>query len=91
MIDDYVLRLTFDDGTQQTIDFKPILLGPLFGALSDLSLFKRVCVNPDTGTIEWLNGADLNPSLLYEWPKHRDRIIAERQQKYAVASNLTNS
>ncbi|MBI3741401.1 MAG: DUF2442 domain-containing protein, partial [Chloroflexi bacterium] len=32
----YTLRVSFDDGTTETIDFQPILFGELFGPLRDL-------------------------------------------------------
>jgi hypothetical protein len=35
----YTLRVTFDDRTEQTIDFKPVLAGELTGPLRELSLF----------------------------------------------------
>jgi hypothetical protein len=30
IVGEYRLRLTFDDGTQQVIDFEPLLWGPVF-------------------------------------------------------------
>ena len=38
----YVLRIAFDDGTAQTIDFEPVLAGELFGPLRDPTLFRQV-------------------------------------------------
>jgi hypothetical protein len=90
IIGNYLLRLTFDDGTQQIIDFEPILLGPVFAPLRDLEQFNQVTLNRDTGTIEWPTGADFNPTLLHDWPKNKDRIIAERQRRYAITRSLTN-
>jgi len=49
---DYVLRVHFDDGFERTIDFEPILLGPLFGPLRDLRLFMQTMVDGDFGTID---------------------------------------
>ena len=43
----YTLRLEFDDGTAQTIDFQPVLAGELFGPLRDLTLFHRVRIDPE--------------------------------------------
>lgn len=85
IVGNYLLRLTFDDGTQQVIDFEPILYGPVFEPLRDIEQFNLVALNRDTGTIEWPTGADFNPTVLYGWPKHKDRIIAERWQRYAVS------
>jgi hypothetical protein len=82
---DYTLQLTFNDGTQQTIDFRPVLLGPVFAPLRDLTLFNQVTLNPDTGTIEWPNGADFNPVILHDWPQYQDHILAERRQRHAIS------
>ncbi len=38
----YTLRVQFDDGTEQTINFEGVLGGQLYGPLRDLSLFNRV-------------------------------------------------
>jgi len=34
--------------------------------LKNIELLKKVYVNPDTGTIEWHNGADFAPEFLCE-------------------------
>ena len=78
------LHLQFDDGSERVIDFEPLLLGPLWGALRDETLFAQVRVNSDTGTIEWPNGADLNPVILHDWPEYSEQIIAERRARYAA-------
>src|SRR4051812_19764781 len=38
----YTLRVRFDDGTDQVIDFAPVLGGELFRPLRELSLFNQV-------------------------------------------------
>ena len=38
----YTLRVSFDDGTEQIIDFQPILARELYGPLQDVSLFNQV-------------------------------------------------
>lgn len=63
---DYVLWLRFEDGTQGEVDLRAELWGEMFEPLRDLAFFRRVAVNPDTGTIEWPNGADLAPESLVE-------------------------
>ena len=63
---DYQLRLEFNDGQVKDLDLRNELYGEIFEWLRDAELFKKVYVNPDTGTIEWLNGADFAPELLYE-------------------------
>lgn len=76
------LRLQFDDATERTIDFAPVLWGPLFGALRNQDLFAQVRVNEATGTIEWPNGADFNPVVLHDWPEYADQVIAEQRARY---------
>jgi len=63
---DYVLWLRFDDGNEGEVDLRMELWGEMFEPLQDVGLFGRVSVNPDTGTIEWPNGADLAPEYLLE-------------------------
>ncbi|MCP4427035.1 MAG: DUF2442 domain-containing protein [Chloroflexi bacterium] len=86
IVDNYVLRVFFDDNSEQIIDFEPILLGPLFGSLRDLDLFRRVELNREIGTLVWPNGADIDPLVLHDWPKHVNAIIKRRQDQFAVAS-----
>ena len=65
-LEDYKLRLEFNDGTVKDVDLKDELYGQVFEPLKDRVLFKQVYVNPDTNTIEWPNGADLAPEFLHE-------------------------
>ncbi len=66
----YTLRVCFDDGTEQTIDFRPILAGELYGPLRDLESFNQVRIDPEVETLVWPNGADFDPSTLHDWPSH---------------------
>ncbi|MBV8781534.1 MAG: DUF2442 domain-containing protein [Phycisphaerae bacterium] len=70
----YVLRIEFDDGTSQVIDFRPILAGDLFGPLNDLTTFNEVRLDPEVSTLVWPNGADFDPSTLHDWPSHIDEL-----------------
>ena len=76
----YTLTLRFDDGTNQRIDFRPVLEGELFGPLRDLGLFNAVALDPAFGTSQWPNGADFDPETLHDWPKYRDALIAMARQ-----------
>ena len=64
----YILVVWFADGTEQRIDFRPVLRGPLFGALQDLPTFNRVALDSEVGTLVWPNGADFDPATLHDWP-----------------------
>ena len=47
----YMIRVAFDDGTVQTIDFEPVLAGELFGPLRDPALFRQVRLDPEADTL----------------------------------------
>src|SRR5712691_6551611 len=64
----YTLRVRFDDNTEQTIDFRPVLAGELYGPLRDLELFNQVRIDPEVETLVWPNGADFDPATLHDWP-----------------------
>jgi hypothetical protein len=80
LLENYKIHLWFDDGLERTIDFAPILFGPLWGPLRDLQLFQQVSLVPGFGTLEWPNGADIDPTVLHDWPDHVDYIIEKRKR-----------
>jgi Protein of unknown function (DUF2442) len=57
------LRVVFNDGTENTIDFGQWLEGPMFEALKSPDFFARYFI--DGGTVVWPNGADIAPETLY--------------------------
>jgi hypothetical protein len=66
---DYRITVRFDDGTRGTVDFTPLLFERetgYFAALRDPARFAEVAINPEWGHLEWPNGADVDPYLLYE-------------------------
>lgn len=68
VIPPYGLRLRFEDGTSGQVDARSWVeesLG-IFAELRDPAEFARVYVNHESGTIEWPNGADVDPDTLYE-------------------------
>lgn len=65
-LDGHVLRLEFSDGAVKDIDLAGELYGEVFEPLRDAAFFRQVAVNPETGTIEWPNGADFAPEFLHE-------------------------
>ncbi len=75
----YTLRVVFDDGTEQVIDFRPVLEGPLYGPLRDEGLFNQVEIDPEVHTLVWPNGADFDPETLHDWPKYAEEM--ERMAK----------
>jgi hypothetical protein len=84
----YTLRIEFDDGTSQVIDFEPILSGELFGRLRDTSIFSQVRIDPAVRTLVWPNGADFDPETLHDWPRYADELATRaRQWKHASRSS----
>ncbi|HEY0548653.1 MAG TPA: DUF2442 domain-containing protein [Verrucomicrobiae bacterium] len=72
----YTLRIGFDDGTEQTIDFRPVLAGELYGPLRELSVFNQVRIDPEVHTLVWPNGADFDPATLHDWPQQAEALAA---------------
>jgi len=71
----YTLRVSFDDSTEQVIDFEPVLRGELYGPLRDRWLFNRVALDNEGHTLVWPNGADFDPATLYQWPQCKADFI----------------
>ena len=81
----YTLRLEFDDGTAQTIDFLPVLAGELYGPLRDPLLFAQVTIDPGAHTLLWPNGADFDPATLHDWP-HYEPALREMAERWAAVA-----
>jgi len=60
---DYRLLITFENGEQRIFDVRPYLGKGLFRELWNVAQFNTVHVSFDT--VEWANGADLCPEVLY--------------------------
>ena len=71
----YTLALRFEDGTEQRIDFRPVLEGELFGPLQNPKVFNAVSLDKEVGTLTWPNGADFDPTTLHDWPQVRDQLV----------------
>jgi hypothetical protein len=72
----FTLRVQFNDGTSQTIDFRPVLKGELYGPLRDSRLFDQVRVDPEVYTLVWPNGADFDPAILHNWSESEPALEA---------------
>ena len=70
IVSPYTLRVRFRDKTEQTINFRPVLAGELYGPLRDLELFNQVRIDPEVKTLVWPNGADFDPATLHDWPEN---------------------
>lgn len=64
--EDYKLIFKLEDGTIKMFDMNPHLDKGIFLELRNYELFKQVKVTSRNDTIEWPNGADIDPETLYE-------------------------
>lgn len=80
IVANYTIRVEFDDGSEQIIDFRPVLHGEMWGPLQDLTLFNKVELDPVAYTLTWPNGADFDPETLRNWPNYADELAARAQQ-----------
>jgi hypothetical protein len=83
----YTLRVRFDDLTEQTIDFRPVLAGELYGPLRDLELFDQVRIDAEVQTLVWPNGADFDPATLHDWSTNGQafRDLARRWEAGSIS------
>jgi hypothetical protein len=59
----YRMRIRFNDGAEDVVDFRQWLSGPVLEPLLDVAFFRRFFI--DGGTVTWPNGADIAPETLY--------------------------
>lgn len=64
-INDYKLKLTFENGIKKLVDLKAHLEGEIFEPLKDIDYFQKVSLNKDIDTIVWDNEADFCPDFLF--------------------------
>ncbi len=76
----YTLRVRFDDGSEQMIDFEPVLAGELYGPLRDAAMFAQVKIDPEVHTLVWPNGADFDPATLHDWPQYIQELTARAER-----------
>ncbi len=66
LLKNYKLRLRFEDNKEGIVDIQQqIQFTGVFEPLKNPDYFAQVKVNPELGTIQWHNGADLDPDDLY--------------------------
>ena len=75
----YPLAVAFTDGTEQRINFRPVLHGAVFGPLQDLATFNAVTLDSEVGTLAWPNGADFDPATLHDWHAVCEELTARDQ------------
>ena len=62
-LQDYKLRLEFNEGTVMLVDLEHELNGKVFEPLKDKEYFRNFMI--PYNTIEWENGADFAPEFLF--------------------------
>lgn len=82
IIGKYILRVHFDDGAMQVINFEPVLHGEMWGPLRELEFFNQVRIDPIAHTLTWPNSADFDPETLRHWDEYKDEL-AERAKSWA--------
>lgn len=62
-LENYKLRIAFDNGEVKIYDVNPLIKGEWFGQLKDKAVFNTVHI---AGlSVEWVNGQDICPDDLY--------------------------
>jgi hypothetical protein len=79
-LDTHSLRVEFEDGSHQEIDFSPVLAGELYGPLRDPEFFAQVRIDSEAHTLVWPNGADFDPATLHDWPLVVDELSARARR-----------
>ncbi|MFZ1934029.1 MAG: DUF2442 domain-containing protein [Thermoguttaceae bacterium] len=77
-LSDHRLLLTFDNAERRLFDMKPYLTTGVFAELTDESLFRSAHVCFDA--VEWANGADLCPEVLYAHSEPAELSGGENRQ-----------
>ena len=85
-IEDYKLRLTFNNGVVRIVDFVPLMQKGICKKLQDKDYFRAFTLDPFT--IDWNNEIGFAPEYLYEigtYPENEETtplMAAEDQQPY---------
>jgi hypothetical protein len=77
-LEDFRLKLVFDDKATGEIDFKQFLRGVVFKPLKEKKFFKKFFV--DGGTVCWPNGADVAPETLYDLVAQQHKISGTKKK-----------
>ena len=65
-VSEYTLELEFSDGKNGILDFRDyIKKGGVFEKFRDQAFFKRFYIDPESRTLAWPEGIDLDPEMLH--------------------------
>ncbi|MCP4663915.1 MAG: DUF2442 domain-containing protein [bacterium] len=90
-VDDYRLKVQFDNSEHKLVDLGPHLDGSIFEPLKDLAFFKTVRLNPDIDTVVWPNDADFSPDFLHEIGVPSGDQATESREKRTVRGCATEA
>ena len=85
-IEDYKLRLTFNNGVVRIVDFVPLMQKGICKKLQDKDYFRAYTLDPFT--VDWNNEIGFAPEYLYEIGTYSENeeptplMAAEEQQPY---------
>ena len=80
--------MSFNDGSVREVDLEPVISGEIYGPLRDPSVFASVEIDPEVHTLVWPNGADFDPAILHDWPRHEEGM-RELAKRWAMAEVRT--
>lgn len=88
LLEEYRIRLEFDDGCVGVLDMGNHLSGEVFRPLRDQDLFRSFRLDREWNTIAWPTGADLAPEYLYEQASNNPAAGTDRRRQRAPAEDL---
>lgn len=65
-LEEYRLWVRFSDGVEGKVNLSDLVGRGVFTVWNDFNEFKKVTINPNTGTVTWPGGLDLCPYKLYQ-------------------------
>jgi len=64
-LEDYKVKVSFNNGKEGIADLSCILKGKVFESLKNKANFSNLCVDKELDTIVWSNGIDLAPEFIF--------------------------
>lgn len=89
-LDKYRLHLTFNNQRVKIVDLQNEIEGEIFEPLAEISFFRQVYLNDETGTTEWPNGADFAPKFLFDIGNEVIEHNVQYDVKRAVGTQYPN-
>lgn len=80
IVGSHQLAVSFSDGSEQQVDFRPALIGDRFAPLQDLEKFNAVAIDP-FGALVWPNGATIDPFTLHDWNRGDGKEFVAKIEK----------